>query len=196
MNPVILRPGDTERLSSLYADAFSKDTILMRTYKLRPSDLTGFFRVLNVLFFGGKPSVVIGLEDEGKLLSATTLIGPDFHAGSRELLSAITRSIQELGWLRAGWFWFINIFQGILSAPKNPCWRLLFIGTRTDRIGKGLGRALLSETFRALPGEKIQLEVEAINPAGRLYERMGFAGERRFQLRGAEWRVMVREPKM
>ncbi|MEO0191712.1 MAG: GNAT family N-acetyltransferase [candidate division WOR-3 bacterium] len=71
-----------------------------------------------------------------------------------------------------------------------------FIGTRRDLIGKGLGRALLEETFRALPGERIQLEVEAINPAGRLYERMGFVEERRFRLRGAEWKVMVREPKM
>lgn len=61
--------------------------------------------------------------------------------------------------------------------------------------GKGLGRTLFEETFRALPGERIQLEVEAINPAGRLYERMGFAEERRFRLRGVEWRVMVRCPE-
>lgn len=192
MRPIILGPPDSKRLSELYADAFSGDSLLMKTYNLRPRDLTGFFRFLHILFFSGKPVKIIGLEDNEELVSATTLIGSDFRAGQGPLLSAINASIGELGIARGFWFWLINICQGILSAPRKPCWRLLFIGTRTDRIGRGLGRALLEETIRALPGQRIQLEVEAINPAGRLYERMGFREERRFRLRGVEWRVMVR----
>lgn len=196
MKPTILGLRDTGRVSKLYADAFSKDAILMKTYSLRPGDLQGFFRTLHRLFFKGKPAMAIGLEENGVLLSATTLIGSDFRASPKEFFSAVAGSNRELGWLRAAWFWLINLYQGILSAPRKPCWRLLFIGTRGDCIGRGLGKALLEETFRVLPGERIQLEVEAVNPAGRLYGRMGFREERRFRLMGAEWKVMVREPKM
>lgn len=196
MNPIILGPADTERLSRLYADAFSGDRFLLKTYCLEQKDLAGFFRVLHGLFFRGRPVRVIGLEREGTLLSATTLIGSDFRAGPCPLLLAMSSSTREMGIARGFWFWLVNLYRGILSAPRKPCWRLLFIGTRTDCIGKGLGKALLEETFRALPGERIQLEVEAVNPAGRLYERMGFVEERRFRLVGVEWRVMVREPRM
>ncbi|MGB9590561.1 MAG: GNAT family N-acetyltransferase [candidate division WOR-3 bacterium] len=192
MKLVNLDHKDTIRLSELYADAFGKDTSLMKTYNLKPRDLAGFFRVLHGLFLSGKPVKIIGLEDNGTLLSATTLIGSDFMAGPRPLLSAAVASAGELGPTRATWFWLINIYQGILSAPRKPCWRLLFIGTRTDCAGKGLGGTLLDETCKVLPGERIQLEVEAVNPAGRLYERKGFREERRFRLRGVEWRVMVR----
>lgn len=195
MKPITLGPWDTERLSALYADAFSDDRLLMKTYNLRQKDLAGFFRALHRLFFLGTPAMAIGLEENGKILSATTLIGSDFRAGPGPLISSTASSFRELGIARGIWFWIINIYQGMLSAPRRPCWWLLFIGTRSECRGKGLGRTLLEETFRALPGGRIQLEVEAINPAGRLYERMGFAEERRFRLRGVEWRVMVRCPE-
>lgn len=196
MKAVILGQDDIAGLSELYADAFRGNLSLLKTYNMRPRDLFGFFRVLHRLFFGGRPVMVIGLKEKEELLSATTLIGSDFRAGPCPLLSAMASSFRELGIARGLWFWLTNIYQGMLSAPRRPCWRLLFIGTKSDCTGKGLGRALLEETFRALPGERIQLEVEATSPAGRLYERMGFAEERRFRLRGVEWRVMVREPRM
>ncbi|MEO0191713.1 MAG: hypothetical protein ABIM46_02895 [candidate division WOR-3 bacterium] len=125
MRTVILGHADTEKLSRLYADAFSGDALLMRTYKLRPCYLPGFFRVLHRLFFSDKPVMAIGLEDNGELVSATTLVGSDFRAGLDPLLSAINASTRELGITRGFWFWLINIYQGILSAPVKSCWQLL-----------------------------------------------------------------------
>lgn len=50
---------------------------------------------------------------------------------------------------------------------------LVYIAVHADYRGQGLGKALLAEALKAVPGS-VALHVEADNPAKHLYEKLGF----------------------
>lgn len=86
------------------------------------------------------------------------------------------------------------LLLSIRSRHGKDCARLVTIGSSDSGRARGFGTKMLSflrETFRDEGYNFIQLEVEDVNPAKRLYLREGYRVIKQFKTSGVGWSVMV-----
>ncbi len=167
-------PADLGRLAGTLAAAFGDDPLF--SYLLPPGVRSRDRRVRRVFEVDGARSLAHGgLWTTADGDGAAVWFPPEHWRGtSRE-------DLRELpAWLRIGGRQ-MRAFQGVRSAlyahhrELPPHWYLLYVGTRPERQGQGLGAALLDAVLERCDADGLPAYLEATCPRNvPLYRRHGF----------------------
>jgi ribosomal protein S18 acetylase RimI-like enzyme len=89
--------------------------------------------------------------------------------------------------------------EHVLGERDNDSWYLVYIGTRPEARGKGLGRKLIEHITKKADVEGRACYLESSNVVNvSIYERLGFAKKKRIEFENGkgklEMDIMVREP--
>ncbi len=187
-----MKVGEVELAARILGAAFSEDEPLLRALRLRPQELSELlFKPFLRMILAGEPSFLL-LEDEvGALVAMRSDWHPSSPKPSYQFLWNILkrgRLLTLLGMLR------FSAAVNKHTAPPELRWRLLYVGVVPEARGRGVATRLIERLFERTEGLPVQLEVEANNPAVRLYKKLGFEVEKEFRAAGVRWFVMVRRP--
>jgi GNAT superfamily N-acetyltransferase len=168
-------PGDVDRLTRTLAAAFADDPLFC--HLLPPGVRARDERVRRVFAVDGARSLAYGgLWTTADGDAAAVWFPPGHWRGtSREDLRELPAWLLRIGGRR------MRYFQGVRSAlyahhrELPPHWYLLYVGTRPDRQGQGLGGALLQAVLDSCDTERMPAYLEATCPRSvPLYRRSGF----------------------
>ncbi len=181
---------DARGVAEILGRAFAEDEPLLRALGLDAKRLAwAFFEPFLEMLVSGQPHLVF---QEGKV-GALVAMRSDWRPESWRAPLGFARNLLKrggprtlFGLMRLSWE-----FQRA-AAPKEIRWRLLYVGVVPEARGKGIATKLIKQLFERAEGLPVQLEVEADNPAVRLYKKLGFEVEKEFKAAGVKWLAMVR----
>jgi ribosomal protein S18 acetylase RimI-like enzyme len=190
-----VRPKEHRELARVLHEAFAKDEPLYRALKLSHEKMIHFWQTNARLYVALEEISCLGAYENDRLAGAAVGWHGDF---SPPLDLSWLYGWRYLQRLRPAALWRMGRFYYDFTRrakPTQPCIRLINIGVDDAHRGQGIGGRLLTAfereaVRRNIP--RVQLECEEINPALRLYQRSGYAGERTFRAAGVDWQVMVK----
>lgn len=171
------RPGDVDQLSRTLAAAFANDPVFC--HLLPPGVQARDERVRRIFVVDGSRSLAhAGLWTTAEGDAAAVWFPPDHWRPSTR------QDLRETpAWLRIGGRQarrFMQLRSALYAHHRElpPHWYLLYIGTRPERQGQGLGSALLQSVLDRCDADRVPAYLEASCERNAvLYRRHGFVDQ-------------------
>jgi ribosomal protein S18 acetylase RimI-like enzyme len=179
----------------VHSEAFRNDLPLLRILHYRAEDLYLMHKNMDRLLLNDERVYVYGCFREDRLACIAFCADSKWRPKIRQAFELGISMLRVLGPIKTYRALKFNILLSIKSRPvEEPCIRVMAIGTDDSVRGQGLGTEMirfLREEFRRQGRRLIQLEVEGVNLAKKLYLREGYEVRKNFEVDGVDWSVMI-----
>lgn len=165
---------DLDLITDIYALVFEENDFYQKAIGFSHKDLSVFFKSLHRLILEDSSNLILGIENDGKVISIGTFINPEWKPAITNMFGTFWEFSKGLGFSRANKIIkFIKIRDEFDDDLKNG-WHIALFGTHPEYQRQGYGRKLLTNFLQENKDNGAYLDVLAGSVAEAFYANLGF----------------------